>query len=327
MRRILHVANGTSLTGLIEAAGIAGARSVWCDVLSEGPVPGDLSDDALLEVRARFLAGPGADDVENIARSLRESRRVIADTAAYDELILWFEHDLFDQLNLVQLLSWIRARLPRSTDATLVSIGSFANRPGFKGMGELTPSELAPLVDARQPVGDEQYALAERAWQAFRQNTPEALDELRRGDLSALPFLGAALHRFLQEYPWTSDGLSRSERRALEIAARGPIGASRAFPRMHDGERAYYITDGSFASLVESLTRRVAPLLDAASIGMSQADGLSGTIAITEAGRQALAGAPGAVRIDEIDRWMGGVHLESGRIWRWDPDGDRVTRS
>ena len=146
MRRFLHVANGTSLTGLIEAAGIPGARSVWCDVLYEGPVPGGLSDDALLEVRARCLAGPGKDDVANTARGLREWRRVIAETAAYDELILWFEHDLFDQLNLVQLLSWIRARLPRSTEVTLVSIGSFPNRPGFKGMGELTPSELRVLI-------------------------------------------------------------------------------------------------------------------------------------------------------------------------------------
>src|SRR5206468_6691295 len=43
-RRFLHVANGTSTTGTIEAAGIPGAVSIWADPLYEGPVPGGVSD-------------------------------------------------------------------------------------------------------------------------------------------------------------------------------------------------------------------------------------------------------------------------------------------
>src|SRR5690349_18051444 len=125
MGRFLHVANGGSLTGLIEAAGIPGERSVWCDVLYEGPVPGGLSDDALLEVRARFLSDGTDEGYERTVLGLHEWRRVMADTLAYDELVLWYEHDLFDQLNLVQLLSWIHERLPRSTPVSLVSIGTF----------------------------------------------------------------------------------------------------------------------------------------------------------------------------------------------------------
>jgi hypothetical protein len=327
MGRFLHVANGTSLTGLIEAAGIPGARSLWCDVLYEGPVPGGLSDEALTEVRGRFLAGPRAEDVERAVRGLREWRRVIAETHAYDELVLWFEHDLFDQLNLVQLLSWIGERLPRSTDVRLVTIGSFPHRPHFKGMAELTPEELAPLIEARQRVTDRQYEIAGLAWSAFRDDTPEALDALRRADLSALPFLAPALRRFLEEYPWTSDGLSLCERRALELAAREPIDLAEACTRMHDGERAYYITDGSFESLVSSLSGRAVPLVEVSGRDAGHADGMHGTMTITEAGRRALAGVPGAVRMHEIDRWMGGVHLEPGNLWRWDAHGERMVRS
>ena len=53
----LHVANGTSTTMTIEAAGLPGARSIWADPLYEGPVPGGLSDDELCDVRARYLGG------------------------------------------------------------------------------------------------------------------------------------------------------------------------------------------------------------------------------------------------------------------------------
>lgn len=57
--RFLHVANGTSTTMTIEAAGIPGARSIWADPPYEGPVPGGLSDTELLDIRMRFLSGPG----------------------------------------------------------------------------------------------------------------------------------------------------------------------------------------------------------------------------------------------------------------------------
>jgi hypothetical protein len=58
--RFLHVANGTSTTRLIESAGIPGRLSIWADPLYEGPVPGDLTDAELLEVRTRRLAGAAA---------------------------------------------------------------------------------------------------------------------------------------------------------------------------------------------------------------------------------------------------------------------------
>ena len=41
-------------------------------------------------------------------------------------------------------------------------------------------------------------------------------------------------------------------------------------------------------------------------------------MAITEAGRQVLSGTLDVAGALEIDRWMGGVHLEPGRIWHWD---------
>ena len=147
-------------------------------------------------------------------------------------MILWFEHDPFDQVNLIQLLTWIRQHVPATKLVSLVCVGSFPGHPGFKGLGELTPGELASLLETRQPVGPPQYELAERAWSAFRQPTPGALDDLRRGDTAALPYFAGAIARFFEEYPWTSDGLSRSERRLLQLAGADGIELMAAFPRM-----------------------------------------------------------------------------------------------
>lgn len=148
--RFLHVATGTCTTNIIEAAGIPGMQSIWADPLYEGPVPAGLSDEELLDVRARYLAGPTQDSSVEPLKDLRRWRQTIAAHDAYDELVLWFEHDLFDQLNLIQILSWISSRLPAAKVVSLVCIGSFPGHPRFKGLGELTPDELASLLETRR---------------------------------------------------------------------------------------------------------------------------------------------------------------------------------
>jgi RNA polymerase sigma factor (sigma-70 family) len=334
--RFMHVANGTCTTRIIEAAGIPGACSLWADPLYEGPVPGGLSDRELIDVRMRFLRGPadltwtawaGSDPSLDPVNDLREWRATIERHGRYDELILWFEHDLFDQLNLIQLLTWIRDHLRAPKPVSLICIASFPGRPDFKGLGELTPDELASLLETRQPISDSQYELARRTWQAFRQPTPEALDQLRQDDTSALPYLAAAVTRFLQDYPWTGDGLSRTERRLLELARGEGIALSDAFRRMHEGEQVYYLTDGSLAAMAEILSSTSPPLLTLDLSEHAEGHVLQGTVALADAGGSVLTGRLDRVAICGIDRWMGGVHLQGrGAAWRWDDASQRVVR-
>ena len=335
--RFLHVANGTCTTRLIEAAGILGGRSIWADPLYEGPVPGALTDAELTDVRTRFLSG--RDDLDGIAwagsnpsldpvNDLREWRATIARRDLYDELVLWFEHDLFDQLNLIQLLSWVSHPLLATTPVSLICVGAFPGHPDFKGLGELTPDELGSLLETRQPVGEAQYELARRAWRAFREPTPEALDGLRReDDTSALPYLAAAITRLLQEYPWTTDGLSRTERRLLALASHDGIALWKAFPMMADGEQVYYATDGSVAAMAEALSRTSPPLLTFDASETREGYALRGSVALTETGRAVLMGDADRVATCGIDRWLGGVHLQ-GRtgVWRWDDASQQPVR-
>lgn len=328
-RQFLHVTNGTSTTRGLEAAGISGRMSIWADPLHSGPVPGGLTDAALIDVRTRHLEGAASDARDATADAVNDMRRwraVIEAHEAYDELVLWFEHDLFDQLNLIQLLSFVSERLPPPVRVSLICIGSFPGRPRFKGLGELTPEELAPLLDTRQPVTPDQYSLARRAWAAFRASSPEPLDALRRTDTAALPFLAPALTRLLQEYPWTRDGLSRSERRLLHLAGASPAPAlSAVFHGMDEGEQAYYVTDLSLRDEAESLADTSPALLTLTPrVAVSSFTRL---LSLTDTGRAVLAGEQDRVRLCGIDRWVGGTHIEGdGPVWRWDDEDDRVRR-
>lgn len=308
--RFHHVANGSCTTRLIEAAGIPGSRSLWADPLHDGPVPGGLSHDQMLEVRLRHLTGGGGGSVDPV-NDLRLWHSAIARHDAYDELVLWFEHDLFDQLNLIQVLDWVRHQVPAGKPVSLVCIGSFPGHADFKGLGQLAPEDLGLLFAERRPVSGRQFELAGRVWRAFREPTPEALDALRREDTTALPFLSRAIARLLQELPWTDDGLSRTERRLLQLAAVGPVDLAAALPAMHEGEDAYYVTDTGLIDLAMTLAHTSPPLLDAEA-------------SLTDAGRLVLAGEEDRVTACGIDRWLGGVHVHEGNVWRWDDPQQRV---
>ena len=263
MAEALHVANGHCTTRLIEQANLPGRTSIWADALHEGPIA-DVPDDDLIRMRAADIArGPG-ERVADVEADLKSWRSAVDADHTYDELVLWFEHDLFDQLNLIQLLTRIGRDRPVGKPVSLVCIDGYPGHDTFKGLGELRPADIAALFTTRRRVTAEQFALAAKAWDDFRSQRRERLEALLREDLSALPFLARALRRYLDEAPAEPGGLTRSERRLLDQLARGPVDIHTAWKAMHAGEDAFYITDTSFWNLLKGLAARTPALIDIA---------------------------------------------------------------
>lgn len=317
----LHITNGDDARGLIARSGIPGDVSIWADPLNEGPVPGGIGDAQLRTIRARFLAGSGRGDrFQAVQAQLEQWASAVDRRGEYGEAVLWFEHDLFDQLVLIQVLDRIGST-PSSTPVKLICIDRFPGHPHFKGIGELTPADLVPLFEARVPVEAQQVDLAARAWRAYRGADPGGIEELLAGDMSALPFLGPALARHLEEFPWIDTGLSRSERRLLQLSAEGPIDIRKCWLRMHEGETHCFITDTSFWDLAKRLNALDPPLVVLHPDSDAHQGLPTGTIEATTRGRAAMDGdAAARIQRSEIDRWLGGVHLDKrSPMWWWDP--------
>ena len=261
MLRLLHVANGHCTLRLIEAAGLPGRVSIWADPLHDGPIPRSPSDEEWIRVRARFHT-PDGQSPDATEADFRQWRAVIDEYGAYDELVLWFEHDLFDQLILLQILSRVGRERPVPRPVSLVSIDGYPGHPDFKGLGELEPADIAALFEQRVRMTGPQLALAAAAWDVFREQDAGRLRAFLDRDTSALPFLAAAFDRFLDERPSPDDGLRRSERRLLAQLAGGPLDIHTAWRGMHEGEHAYYITDSSFWDLINRLAGETPPRID-----------------------------------------------------------------
>ena len=320
---MIHITNGDATKALIEQAGLGGNCSNWCDVLYEGPVPADVSERELREIRARFLSDRQSSVFERIRGGLERGQAVLDERSPDQELVLWFEHDLFDQLNLIHLLDRLAASPAANVRTSLSCIDRFPGHPAFKGLGELPPADLTALADSRRPATSEQCTAARLAWAAFRSPDPRAIETVINQGGSALPFLGAALQRHLEEFPSTTNGLSRSESRLLELIAGGIVDTWAAFPRMHEGETSYYITDSSLWNLIVNLAPLVATEGDIHGSGALP----HATLAITTAGREALEGRLDRVEVFGIDRWLGGVHLDGANAcWRWNTATRQVDR-
>jgi hypothetical protein len=322
---MLHITNGESAGETIRQAGVTGDVVAWNDILHEGPIPAGLTLEQMSDVRARFIADAGWGSYNNVRADFARRDDALGRFGEHEEVVLWFEHDLYDQLQLVQVLDWFCGQDPGKTALSLICIGSHPERPNFKGLGELTPSQLARLYPTRHTVSAEELTLASEAWRAFCSPDPTALERLLEGDTSALPFLASAVVRHLEQFPSTDNGLSRTERQVLEVVASGIHSPVEIFLAAQEKEGNAFMGDTTLWWHVQNMCRGSNPLLSLAGGGtfrlpwecIDNRRFLGQEVVLTAHGRAVAGGMEDWVALNGIDRWLGGVHLQGAEAaWR-----------
>src|SRR5512132_334308 len=328
MAAALHVSNGdaTDLPG----TGLARQVLYWRDVLHEGPVPA-VGPEELRQIRAAFLAQAAADDRAEGASMFGDRDRTLA--ANRDgQYVLWFEADLYDQLQIIQILDRLAGLGVTAARVTLICIGEHAGIARFGGLGELTAEQLRELPHTNACARLTPAALE----LAIRAPTPDGLRAITAERLGELRFLGEAFDRLSREYPATRDGLSLTERRVLAATPDGPEGsgpqggapdgrasAGAVFARLGEREARPFLGDLFFFRIVARLASGRVPLLRLDPPGGQVTAGTG--LRPTAAGRRVLRGEADHVALNGIDRWVGGVHLHGGAArWRWDEGTESI---
>lgn len=320
--RQLHIRCGSDIREMLTAAAIPGDFLEFADPVCRGPVPAGIDAAELHRLRGQFIAEAWRQGTATACQArLEHEWAALADATNYDRVILWFEHDLYDQSILIRLLDRFRD-LPDLHDRLfLLSTDHIPGVDRFVGYGQLDPAQLAGQVGQERPVTTAMFDLAARAWRAFRDPDPTALAALAGEDLPSLPYLAAAMRRHLQELPWTDSGLSLTQRLTLRAVADGADTPGRAFHALYTKlEDRPFLGDLMYWSDIESLTSAPRPALTPAADWRDP-------ISLTEFGRALLAGEADWIVENGIDRWCGGVHLRSpGPLWRWNAAADSVVR-
>lgn len=249
----LILTNGLAAIEALERSNILGRKEEWLEVLHEGPIPLTSSTEELNRIRAKHISSLGWSSEEAAFNRFQKRDRLLNHANDHPELFLFFEHDLYDQLQLIQILNTL-ADLPEWLDKTkLIQSNAF--------ISTLNTTAVKTLFDSPVALTAAHINLGQQAWSAFRQNTPKALDELLNEDLSLLPYLKSSLLRIRQEFPDPTQGLGRTERQILEAVADNNNDTASLFRSNQAKEEAAFMGDASFFNIVERLSKGQKPLL------------------------------------------------------------------
>lgn len=267
---MLHITNGDCAVAVLTRV-VSGTILPWRDVLHEGPVRAGFPLEELSRERAAFIAAAGWGALSEVEKEFEARDAAFRRAGEHDEIVLWFEHDLYDQLQLIQVLDGLAAL--RGPQISLVCEAEY--------LGTMLPERAAELFELRNPLVRRHFQEAQAAWAAFRSPDPRDLEKLKT---ASLPFLAAALRRHLEEFPWTTDGLSRTERRILDALRGGPLPFPQLFRAVE--EDPAFLGDAVLAWHLQRLRE----------------EGLIG----------------GNRRLGRLPRWLGGYEVKDETL-RWDP--------
>jgi len=306
-----------------------GEHLAWREALIDGPTPGGVTPEEWRSLRAAHLTEFYGVDPDEIESGLRAQEGKLASFPEHDEVILWFEHDLFCQVTLIYLLNWFAERDLENTRLSLICIGEFPGLPNFRGLGELNSEQITSLFDLRHEVTTAEKKLASSAWQAYCSPDPTAIQTILETDTSALPFLQPALQLHLERFPSVSNGLGRIQNLGLELINDGLRSFVDLFRRFGAAEPTYGLGDAQFWNTLRRMGEAPEPLLKITNGNLSDLNSEDLTqlsFEITKAGNTVRKENADFVRMNGIDSWLGGVHLRGKfNCWRWDARARKLT--
>ncbi len=229
MVETFHITSGDIAGGSLEKSGLPGEVFVWHDILYDGPRCPGWPDEKTFNARAVFLeeTTAGGLDRQRVLETLGNQYHKLAQAAKNKHIVLWFDACLFDQSMLAHILTCLKLQGARKVE--FLCVDAFPGIEPFHGLGQLQPAQLASLYGKRRLVTETQFQFAVRVDEAFATQDSTALTELSKTTNAPLPWIPAAVARWLQERPGPVSGLGRLEELALTAIQAGCETPSKIF--------------------------------------------------------------------------------------------------
>lgn len=261
---------------------------------------------------------------------LRQEQELLA-FSNHEEVVLWFEHDLFCQTILIHILNRLSQQDLGKGRLSLVCIDQFPDIENFRGLGQLSSDQMSSLFASRHPLTKLELGIAAQAWNAYSSPSPKSIENLMGKNISALPFLKDALLCHLARFPSLHNGLGRIEHKALELICAGHNEFIPLFNEFGMAEPLYGLGDFQFWNDLKRLVKARQPLiiekeLDDYDRALSSGGFIQAYFEISDTGQAVLTGNIDFVKLAGVDLWLGGVHLQDkqGKLWRWDEQSQRI---
>jgi hypothetical protein len=308
----LHILNGDATLTSFRQSSVPGEVVICREMMCEGKVKATQDTTAFFETRAKHLEYQYGIDKQTYYTNVVQELEKLKTAGTYEEIVLWFEFDLFCQINMLFVLHYLRTISDNLPPISLVAIDAHAEIPDFKGMGMLAPRHFPPLFEQRKQLTPEDLQLAADVWAAYCQPAPLELEVLSNTSSANLPYLGKAMKAHLKRLPAVDNGLNNIETFFLQRLLLGNYRWYDLYAQFWKEMKIYGLGDFQLDIYLQRMRR--------AGIIEQEDQQLS----ITSLGKEVLANEENYIDYVSLQhRWLGGVRLLHSP-WRWDRDIKRV---
>jgi len=307
---MISIHNGDVVATLAKRAGVPGEHLPFRESLISGPI----GPRATLEMRAQYLAGSNGEPLLRVRNDLIEQEQRLTAAAEEEEVVLWFEHDLFCLAHFLYMLD------------------RFANVKRLTAIWSAVPLGLEPeeeihlAFDSRAAVTPSMLAIGREAWRAFTAPDATALNSFLAFDRADFPFLRDGLRLHASRFPSLRNGLGSIENRLLSLIAAGAADFATLFPLFDPDPPRYGFGDGEVLRHLRRLATRAVPLITMNEV-VEEGGPPKALFTLTPAAANVMEGVVDDVVVNEPDYWLGGAHLTRENLWRWDETRKLLVRN
>ena len=221
MADILHILNGDSTREMLALSGLEGEVAVWRDVLSDGPAIEKVGSEEFWQARTSYMSQTFGITKEDFEAKAKDEFAKIEQFREYQEVVLWFEYDLFCQINLIALMHWFHGQERGNTKVSLICVGQEEGYDRLVGLGEMKPDHFPDLFARRRIMGTYDFVFTSDAYTAWCSADPTDLDNFILMSSNEFPYLSDALQSHQRRFPGTETGLTEIELKVIELVRSG----------------------------------------------------------------------------------------------------------
>ena len=217
MSSLLHITNGDSFTERLNTLKIKGDVITWREMLCEGKTLTNVGSESFWKTRFEFLNKNYKVTKSSFIEKTLKEYRSLCNHKQQDQIVLWFEYDLFCQVNMLAVISWLKANR-KYAEISLVCSGKEDDSDKLYALNELDNDQLTKLYESRKVLSQDDIEYADYVWQLYCSDNPIRLENLTDFDKYQFDYLSQAVSSHLHRFPSVNNGLNAMENNILRLS-------------------------------------------------------------------------------------------------------------
>ena len=218
MSSTLHITNGDRFTQKLKSIKLQGEIITWREMLCEGKTETSVGSESFWKTRFEFLnKNYKITKSWYVEKTLKEYRSLCSHKQQ-DQIILWFDYDLYNQVNLLAVLSWLKNHR-KYAEIYLACSGKGDETNTLFRLDELDDNQLIKLYENKVWLTQDDVEYADYVWQLYCSDNPIRLQNLTDFSIYNFDYLWEAIQAHLKRFPSIKNGLNQVENNILTLAA------------------------------------------------------------------------------------------------------------